>query len=65
MGDSDYKKVQKFMGMIAGGSVMAVFVGNFLDGLFDTSPGFLIGLLFYVIFGSLYWLIKQVGGFKK
>ncbi|MGL5979109.1 MAG: AtpZ/AtpI family protein [Erysipelotrichaceae bacterium] len=53
------------MGMIAAGSILAVFLGNFLDEFLHTSPLFLIGLLLYVIVGSLLWLIKEVGGFRK
>lgn len=63
MQDSDFKKVQKFIGMISAGSILAVFVGHQIDIFLNTSPLFLIGLLLYVIIGSLVWLIKEYGGF--
>lgn len=65
MQGSDFRKVQKFMGMIAAGSLLAVLAGNAIDGWLNTSPLFLIGLLLYVVIGSLVWLVKEYGGFKK
>ncbi len=65
MQDSDFKKVQKFIGMIAAGSFLGIVLGSWLDKVFNTEPIFLLLLLGYAIFGSLYLLLKDLGVFRR
>lgn len=59
------KEVSKFSGRIIVGILVSIFIGNFLDKKFHTSPLFLIVLILYVVIGSLYLLIKEVNNENK
>lgn len=61
----DYRNVQKFIGMIVGGSVLAVLVGMAIDKLLYTTPLIMIVLLLYVVIGSMIWLVRSVGRNKN
>ena len=52
--------IYKFIGRLVAGILLAILVGMTLDNLFNTSPWILLVLLLYVIFGSLYLLIKEL-----
>ncbi len=52
------KPVLKFIGRLIVGLLVGVVVGNILDNKFNTTPFIMIGLIIYVIFGSLYILVK-------
>lgn len=52
------KPVLKFIGRLIVGLFVGVVVGNILDKKFNTTPFIMIGLIVYVIFGSLYILVK-------
>ncbi len=55
------KAVQRFISRLAAGSLVGIIVGKFLDETFHTMPLFTLSLLAYVIFGSLYLLVKEAG----
>jgi len=52
------KPVLKFIGRLIIGLFVGVVVGNILDKKLNTTPFIMIGLIVYVIFGSLYILVK-------
>ena len=52
------KPVLKFIGRLIVGLLVGVVVGNILDNKFNTTPFIMIGLIIYVIYGSLYILVK-------
>ncbi|HCY06130.1 MAG: AtpZ/AtpI family protein [Erysipelotrichaceae bacterium] len=52
------KPVLKFIGRLIVGLFVGVVVGNILDKKFNTTPFIMIGLIVYVVFGSLYILVK-------
>jgi F0F1-type ATP synthase assembly protein I len=58
---SSYQKALRLISSMAVSSVLAIFIGNWLDGIFGTSPWILLALLVYAIGGSLYLLIKDLG----
>ncbi len=58
---SDSEGTSKFLGRIVFGCIFAVLVGNWLDTRFNTTPWIMLGLLIYVLFGSIYLLIKELG----
>lgn len=55
-----FKIATRFITRIVAGSVIAIFLGGWLDSFVHTSPLFLILLLIYVIMGSLYLLYKEL-----
>lgn len=56
-----YQKALRLISSMAVTAVLAIFVGNWLDEFFHTSPWILLSLLLYAIGGSLYMLIKGLG----
>ena len=58
---SSYQKALRLISSMAVSSVLAIFIGNWLDGIFGTSPWILLALLVYAIVGSLYLIIKDLG----
>jgi F0F1-type ATP synthase assembly protein I len=60
-----YKEASKFISRIVLGSILAIFVGPKLDEVFHVGPLFTIGLLLYVIVGSLILLIKEINNGTK
>ena len=54
-----YRQATKFVARIVVGSIVAILFGHWLDYVLHTTPLFILGLLFYVIFGSLYLLIRE------
>lgn len=55
-----FKVASRFITRIVAGSILAIFLGMWLDSLIHTSPLFIIILLLYVIMGSLYLLYKEL-----
>ena len=53
-------KVYKFIGRIVVGLLIAIFLGVYLDDILDTKPFIMLGLIIYVIFGSLFLLVKDI-----
>ncbi|TDW20549.1 hypothetical protein EDD63_11215 [Breznakia blatticola] len=51
----------RFVGRVVLGSILAVFGGLWLDDTFGTKPWIMLGLLLYVLVGSLITLVKDVG----
>lgn len=56
-----YQKALRLIFSMAASAILAIFIGNWLDGIFHTSPWILLILLAYAIGGSLYMLIKGLG----
>ena len=52
------------MSRITIGLVLSVFIGTYIDKIFNTSPLFLLGLMAYVIFGSLFILVKDANKYE-
>lgn len=50
----------KFIGRIVVGLTVAIVSGNYLDNLLNTSPLIMLGLIVYVVFGSLFILVKEL-----
>ncbi len=61
---NDYRDVQKFIGMVGFGSIVAVLIGTLLDSQLNTTPWLMVFLLLYVVVGSLFWLVKTLGAKK-
>ena len=59
---SGYRKATRFITRIIAGSLIALFLGNWIDEQFKTTPLIMLALLFYVLFGSLVLLIRETGG---
>ena len=55
-----YKEASKFISRIVLGSIIAIWLGPKLDELLNIGPLFTIGLLLYVIIGSLILLVKEI-----
>ena len=53
------KLVWKFISRITFGIAIAVFIGNRIDKALSTTPWIMIALLVYVVFGSLFLLVKE------
>ncbi len=53
------KTTLKFVSRIVLGLVIAIFLGRYLDGKFNTTPLIMLVMIIYVIVGSLYILIKE------
>lgn len=51
----------RFVGRILAGILIAIFLGRFIDEKFNIAPFTMIVMLFYVIAGSLYALVKEAG----
>lgn len=58
---NSYQKALRLISAMAVSAILAIFIGNWLDGIFHTSPWILLVLLAYAIGGSLYLLIKGFG----
>lgn len=56
-----YHKATRFISRICGGCIVAVVVGNMVDQYLHTTPLIMLALLLYVIFGSLYLLVRESG----
>ncbi len=52
--------VYKFIGRLVSGLFIAFILGGYLDKLLNVEPLFMIALIIYVIFGSLYLLVKEL-----
>ena len=57
---SGIKAVHRFLSRLIVGSGLAIWLGMKADDLLNTSPLLLILFLLYVIFGSLYLLVKEL-----
>lgn len=57
----DTAKAMRFMMTMTITCIIAVFVGNFFDEMFQTSPIILLIFLAYAIVSSLYMLVKGFG----
>lgn len=55
------KAAGRFTSRMLVGCVAAGFLGHYLDDKFSTTPWILLVLLFYVIGGSFYLLMKEIG----
>ncbi|MCF0114189.1 MAG: AtpZ/AtpI family protein [Erysipelotrichaceae bacterium] len=53
------KTVYQFLARIIVGLIGGVLLGTYLDNKLNTSPWILIGMIVYVVFGSLYLLVKE------
>ena len=53
--------VMRFIGRMIVGSMVAILIGNYIDEYLHTTPIVMMVLLFYVIIGSLYTLVKDTG----
>ena len=51
--------VWRFIARITIGLIVSLWLGNWLDRTFNTSPWLMLCSLLYVIIGSLYLLIKE------
>lgn len=56
---NQHKIAQKFMSRMIVGCLFAVLVGKGLDDAIGSGPWIMLGLLGYVIFGSLYLLVIE------
>lgn len=54
-----YRQATKFVARIVVGSIAAILLGRWLDGMLHTTPLMILALLLYVIFGSLFLLIRE------
>ncbi|NLC96028.1 MAG: hypothetical protein GX675_00445 [Erysipelotrichaceae bacterium] len=52
------KIVLQFISRLVAGLIIGILVGKIVDEKLNTTPWVMIGLIIYVIFGSLYILIK-------
>lgn len=57
----DYHRAMRFIGTMAIASVLAVFIGHWLDEMLHTTPFLMLALLAYAIGGSFYQLLKDTG----
>lgn len=53
------KAVAKFVSRVVAGCVIGVLLGSYLDKTFNTKPWIMLGLLLYVLIGSLILLVKE------
>ena len=51
--------IYRFISRITIGLVLSIFIGTYIDEKLNTSPLFLLVLMGYVIFGSLFILVKD------
>ena len=59
-----FKIAQRFITRNVLGLLIAIWLGNKLDGIFQTSPWALLILIIYVIVGSLALLVKEISSGK-
>ncbi|MFI3284586.1 MAG: hypothetical protein R3Y57_05835 [Erysipelotrichaceae bacterium] len=52
--------IYRFLSRLVIGLILAIMGGSYLDQMFNTTPFILIGLLIYVMFGSLYLLVREL-----
>ena len=60
-----YNEASKFISRIVLGSIIAIWLGPKLDELLNIGPLCTIGLLLYVIIGSLILLVKEISDGRK
>ena len=60
-----YTEATKFISRIVLGSIISILLGPKLDLLFNIGPLCTIGLLLYVIIGSLILLVKEINDGRK
>lgn len=54
-----YHKATRFVTRIVVGSIFAIVFGQWVDEQLHTTPWIMIALLLYVLFGSMYLLIRE------
>lgn len=54
-----HRTTLKFVSRIVVGLIISILLGKYIDELLNTTPIIMIGLIFYVIIGSLLILIKE------
>lgn len=59
-----FKIAQRFITRNVLGLLIAIWLGNKLDEIFQTSPWALLMLIIYVIVGSLVLLVKEISSGK-
>lgn len=59
-----FKIAQRFITRNVLGLLIAIWLGNKLDEIFQTSPWTLLILIIYVIVGSLVLLVKEISSGK-
>lgn len=59
-----FKIAQRFITRNVLGLLIAIWLGNKLDEIFQTSPWALLILIIYVIVGSLILLVKEISSGK-
>lgn len=52
--------IYRFLSRLVLGLIISIIAGSYLDRLLSTSPFILMGLLLYVIVGSLYLLVREL-----
>ena len=60
-----YNEASKFISRIVLGSIIAICLGPKLDEFLSVGPLCTIGLLLYVIIGSLILLVKEISDGRK
>ena len=60
-----YNEASKLISRIVLGSILSIWLGPKLDELFNVGPLCTIGLLLYVIIGSLILLVKEISDGRK
>lgn len=56
------RPITNYIARMIGGLLVAIFAGRFIDQALNTEPFIMIVLLLYVVVGSLYQLIRELGG---
>lgn len=59
-----FKIASRFVSRNILGSIVAILIGMKMDEWLHTKPLFLIGLLLYVIIGSIFLLVKEISNGK-
>lgn len=57
----NYQKAIRLVSSMALSSILAIFIGNWLDEYFHTSPWILLMFLTYAIGGTFYLILKGLG----
>lgn len=60
-----YKEASKFISRVVLGTIIAIWLGPKLDNFTNLGPLFTIGLILYVIIGSLILLVKEISDGRK
>ena len=60
-----YNEASKLISRLVLGSILSIWLGPKLDSLLNIGPIFTIGLLLYVIIGSLILLVKEIDDGRK